>query len=108
MRRNHQQHEASSADVEVEHDRGREIAFLIAGIGIGSGIALLLAPAAGEDVRYTIRRRYRRTMKTITRTANGLRDRAEDLIGRAHDLRERNSQLFHFPRIEGILRRRAG
>ena len=36
--------------------RIRDIAFLSVGIGIGSAIALLLAPGSGEDVRYTLGR----------------------------------------------------
>src|SRR5260370_41996413 len=75
--------------------RLRDIAFLIAGIGIGSGVALLLAPSSGEEVRHVIGRGYRKTVKSIGRRTEDLRDRAEDLLEHAHDLRERGSRLFH-------------
>lgn len=81
--------------------RLRSIAWLATGIGIGSGVALLLAPHTGEDVRYAIGRGYRKTVKHIGRHTEDLRDRAEDLMEQAKDLREsvqdigkRGSKLF--------------
>jgi len=78
-----------------------------AGIGIGSGVALLLAPSSGEEVRHVIGRGYRKTVKSIGRRTEDLRDRAEDLLEHAHDLRERGSRLFHFGRGREAARREA-
>jgi gas vesicle protein len=69
----------------------RDIAFLLMGIGIGCGIALLLAPATGEELRHTIRRRSRRAAKALGRHTDNLRDRAGDLLEFANDVRKRGS-----------------
>ena len=79
----------------------RDIAFLLMGIGIGGGIALLFAPATGEELRHTIRRRSRRAAKKIGRQTDNLRDRAGDLLEYANDFRKRGSSKL----VE--LRRRA-
>ena len=93
--------------LEETTDRGpaRDIAFFIAGLGIGAGVALLLAPATGEDVRYALRRGYRKTVKHVGRHTQDLRDRAEDLLEHAQDLRdhagdlrERGAKLLRFAR----------
>jgi gas vesicle protein len=85
----------------------REIAFLIAGLGLGAGVALLLAPSSGEEARHAIGRGYRRTLKNIGRRTEDLQDRAEDLLERAHNLRERGSKFFQFDRGREAARRRA-
>ncbi len=70
------------------------LALLLAGIGIGTGIALLLAPATGEDLRHALDRKYRKTVKRIGRHTEDIGDRAEDLMDRVYDLRERGSRIF--------------
>jgi gas vesicle protein len=82
-----------------EHHVGRAIALIAAGIGIGSGIALLMAPNSGEEVRHAIGRRYLKTMKRLGRSTEGLRDRLEDMLELAKDLRGAKARRF--------LRRRA-
>ena len=85
----------------------RDIAFLFAGLGIGSGVALLLAPAEGEDVRYAIRRGYKKSLKKISRETEALRDQAEDLIEHALHIRERGSDLLQRARPQRVVQRRA-
>ena len=87
------------------HSPAREIACLIAGLGIGAGLALLLSPSTGEEVRYALHRGYRKAMKRLGRRGRDLRDRAEDLLEHAQDLREhagdireRGSRLLRFAR----------
>jgi hypothetical protein len=91
-------------------DRGtvRDLVFLIAGLGIGAGLALLLSPASGEDVRYALRRGYRKTVKGLGKRTQDLRDRADDLLEHAQDLREhagdirqRGARLLRFARRRG-------
>ncbi len=89
----------SRASKNEEHHVGRAIALIAAGIGIGSGIALLMAPDSGEEVRHAIGRRYLKTMKRLGRRTEGLRDRLEDMLDLANDLRAAKGRRF--------LRRRA-
>ena len=87
-----------SRDKSRERTLARDLAILAAGVGIGSGIALLLAPSTGEEVRHAIGRRYRKTAKNIGRHTDDLRERAEDLLEHAHNLRELGSKVLHFAR----------
>jgi hypothetical protein len=92
---------------EFEGRKLRDLALLIAGIGIGSGVALLLAPSSGEEVRRAIGRGYRRTVESIGRQTENLRDRAEDFLEDANELVERGSRLLRFRR-GGDAERRVG
>jgi gas vesicle protein len=76
----------------------RDLAILATGVGIGSGVALLLAPNSGEEIRHTIGRNCRKAAKSIGRHTEDLRERAEDFLDHAHDLREFGSKLLHFSR----------
>lgn len=83
----------------MEHSVVRDIAMLAAGLGVGSGIALLMAPDSGEEVRHAIGRRCLKTMRRLGRSTEPLRDRVEDLLDQASDLRSL--------RVRRFLRRRA-
>jgi gas vesicle protein len=104
MRKNDRANESTGSD---HGGKVRDIAFLLIGIGIGSGVALLLAPSSGEEVRHAIGLGYRKTVKTIGRRTEDLRDRAEDFLQHAHDLREAGSRLLHIGRGVEAVRRTA-
>lgn len=72
----------------AEWTTGRAVGWLLVGIGIGAGVALLLTPANGREVRSSIARGYRRTL-------NGIGD---GISRGAHELRQRGSNLLHFGR----------
>jgi gas vesicle protein len=76
----------------------RGLGMLFVGIGIGTAVALLLAPATGEDLRHALDRRYRKTVKRIGRHREDIGDRAEDLLDRVYDLRERGSKILDLGR----------
>ncbi|HKD44567.1 MAG TPA: YtxH domain-containing protein, partial [Candidatus Angelobacter sp.] len=58
---------------------GRAVALVLAGIGIGAGLALLLTPKRGDEVRDAIGRGYRKTIDSLTERVQDLQDRARDL-----------------------------
>lgn len=60
---------------------GTVIAFLLIGAGIGAGVALLLAPKSGPDLRDTITRRYRSTVDNVSARTRDLRERGSNLLG---------------------------
>jgi gas vesicle protein len=61
---------------------------------LGAGIALLLAPSSGEEVRHALRRRYQKTMKRLDRSTENLRDRLDDLLSQTNDLRRFKLRRF--------------
>lgn len=93
-------YEARASEVEDEGRLGRDIALVLAGIAIGTGVALLFTPKRGDEVRDAIGRGYRKTIEGLSERASDLRDRANELRERAHDLtddlRERAPNLVRF------------
>jgi gas vesicle protein len=74
----------------------RDVRFLITGVGIGAGLALLFAPRTGNDLRHEIGRNCRRAAKHVGRHTDEFRDRAEDLFEHAQHLRDLGVKLLHF------------
>lgn len=70
------------------------IGVLIAGASLGAGIAVLLAPRSGEEVRHALRRRYRKTMKRLDRSTENLRDHLANLFDQANDVRRSKLRKF--------------
>lgn len=95
--------------MEVEHQTGgrhrfseistpsapRTIIVLLAGVGIGIGLAVLFAPRSGPEVREAIIGGYRKTLAALTGRAQDLREHAQHLGG---GLRENVPNLLRFRR----------
>ena len=92
-RRRDRRSESKASEIG-HHSVGHHIALIAAGIGIGSGIALLMAPDSGKEIRHAIGRRYLKTMKRLGRRSEGLRDRLGDMLELAHDLRAARLRRF--------------
>src|SRR5215472_11840351 len=105
LRRRSDRRSESEAHAMQGNSVARDIALVVAGIGIGSGLALLAAPSSGEEVRHAIGRRYRHAVKRIGRNTEDLRDRVADLLEQASDLG--SSRLLGFRRRREIERRRS-
>ncbi|HEY6305734.1 MAG TPA: YtxH domain-containing protein [Candidatus Angelobacter sp.] len=98
-RQREEEYESLPSEFTEPRSIGRAIALVLAGIGIGAGLALLLTPRRGEEVRDAIGRGYRKTVAGLSERAHDLR---EDLRERAHDLKadlqERAPKLLRFAR----------
>jgi gas vesicle protein len=64
---------------------GTAITFLCIGLGVGSLVALLLAPQSGRKTRNMLRRRYEDAFDAVSERAEQLRDRAGDWQERGAD-----------------------
>jgi gas vesicle protein len=71
----------------------RDIGLVLAGIGIGSAVGLLLAPGSGKDVRDAIGHGCRKATKSLKRGAESMRERAEDLLEHAVRAQEHAKHL---------------
>jgi gas vesicle protein len=69
------QHEVSS-----ESASNSAMKWLLVGIGIGAGMALLFAPTSGHELRNLIGRGCRRTLEGISRGTQELRQRGSNLL----------------------------
>jgi gas vesicle protein len=69
-------------------EAGNAIIWLLAGIGLGAGAALLLAPASGRELRGSIARGCRHTIDGIGRGARLLRQKSSNLLSFHRDRSE--------------------
>src|SRR5207237_9316281 len=67
---------------------GTAITFLCIGLGVGSLVALLLAPQSGRKTRNMLRRRYEDAFEAVNERAEQLRDRAGEWRERGADFRD--------------------
>lgn len=61
------------------------LGFLLVGMGIGAGLALLFAPRSGKDTRKYLTRRAEEGADYVTSVGKGLRNKAEEAVGRGKD-----------------------
>jgi gas vesicle protein len=61
-------------------DAASPILWLLVGMGIGAGLALLLAPSSGRELRGVLARGYRRTIDGVSRGTQQLRQHGSNLI----------------------------
>ncbi len=98
-------YEMLSPEFPPELSLGRAVALVLAGIGIGAGLALLLTPRRGDEVRDAIARGYRKTVESLSERVQDLQERAHDL---KEDLREHAPNLLRFARSRAAQRAREG
>ena len=70
----------------ADQDYGNKVVWFVAGIAIGSTIALLYAPASGEETR-------RRITKKTQQGREALADSGRDMLERGREMYERGRKL---------------
>jgi len=65
------------------------LAFLLVGVGIGAGLALLFAPRSGKETRKYLARRAEDGKEYMTSVGREIRKQAEDVVGKGKDLAAR-------------------
>ncbi|MFB3922985.1 MAG: YtxH domain-containing protein [Terriglobia bacterium] len=65
------------------------LAFLLVGVGVGAGLALLFAPKSGKDTRKYLSRRAEDGREYMTTLGKEIRKQAEDVVGKGKDLAAR-------------------
>jgi gas vesicle protein len=70
----------------ADQDYGNKAVWFMAGIAIGATVALLYAPATGEDTR-------RQLSKKAMKSRDALADSGSDLLDRGRDMYERGRKL---------------
>jgi Gas vesicle protein len=67
---------------------GTAITFLCIGLGVGSLVALLMAPQSGRKTRNMLKRRYEDAFDAVSEKAENLRDRAGEFADSAREWSE--------------------
>lgn len=70
----------------ADQDYSGKVVWFMAGIAIGATVALLYAPATGEQTR-------RQIAKKAQKSADALADSSEDLLDRGREMYERGRKL---------------
>jgi len=65
------------------------LAFLLVGVGIGAGLALLFAPQSGKETRKYLARRAEDGKEYMTSVGREIRKQAEDVVGKGKHLAAR-------------------
>jgi gas vesicle protein len=65
---------------------GSSLAFLLVGMGIGAGLAILFAPKSGREARKYIARRAEDGKSYVAAVGKELRRQAEEAVGRGRHL----------------------
>jgi len=68
------------------------VAFLLMGVGVGAGLALLFAPRSGKDTRKYVARRAEEGKDYVTSVGKEIRKQAGDVVGRSKDWATRLAQ----------------
>ena len=71
---------AHSDEPDRQSDASSALRWLLAGIGIGASVALLLAPSTGRDLRSAFGRGFRSTLLALNRKTQQLRRRGSNVI----------------------------
>lgn len=65
------------------------LAFLLVGVGIGAGLALLFAPQSGKETRKYLARRAEDGKEYMTSVGKEIRKQAEDVVDKGKSLAAR-------------------
>jgi gas vesicle protein len=77
-----------------ENNNGKLIAWFLGGAALGAVVALVLAPAAGEDTRRQLARQAQRGRKVLSESGQDFLDRGRDLYERGREVAEEAAQMF--------------
>jgi gas vesicle protein len=69
-----------------ESNGGSKLGFFIAGLGVGAIIALLFAPASGDDTRDYLGRKANEGRDYVSGKGREIQRQAEELVEKAKDL----------------------
>lgn len=68
-------------EIQAGSGAGTAVTFLLIGIAIGAGAALLFTPMSGSELRANIHRGYRNTLEGVSHGTQRLRERSSKLLG---------------------------
>jgi gas vesicle protein len=84
-------------------DYGSKVVWLMAGIAIGATVALLYAPASGEETRRTIVKRTKEGREAITDSGKEMLERGKEMYEKGRKMADDAADMFERGRkiVEG-------
>ena len=78
----------------ASQEYGGKAVWFMAGIAIGATVALLYAPATGEDTRRQLSRKAQRGRDALADSGSDLLDRGREMYDRGRKLADEAAELF--------------
>ncbi len=88
----------------AEEDNGGKLLWFVAGAAVGAAIAVLYAPAAGEEIRRKIAEKTDQGRQALADQGRDLYDRTRDMYERGRKLADEAAEMFERGRklVEGV------
>ena len=78
----------------ADQEYGSKVVWLMAGIAIGATVALLYAPATGENMRRQIRKKAQKSADALADSGGDLLDRGREMYDRGRKLADEAADMF--------------
>lgn len=75
-------------------DTGGKVVWFMAGIAIGATVALLYAPASGEQTRRKIAKKTQHGVDAVTDSGREMLERGKDMYERGRKLADEAAEMF--------------
>ncbi len=84
-------------------DYGSKVVWFMAGIAIGASIALLYAPASGEETRRTIAKKTKQGREAISDSGKEMLERGKEMYEKGRKMADDAAEMFERGRkiVEG-------
>jgi gas vesicle protein len=84
-------------------DYGSKVVWLMAGVAIGATVALLYAPATGEQTRRTILKRTKDSREAIADSGRDMLERSKEMYEKGRKMADDAAEMFERGRkiVEG-------
>ena len=77
----------------MSDDKGEKFVWLLAGLGLGAGIALLFAPQSGRETRRRLTRMAEDSRDRLTESGQEILDKSREVIGKGKQVIERGKAV---------------
>ena len=78
----------------ADQDYGSKVVWLMAGVAIGSTIALLYAPASGHETRRKLAKKTQEGREQLAESGKEMLDRGRELFERAREVADEAAETF--------------
>jgi len=78
----------------ADDNAGSNVVWFLAGIAVGASVALLFAPATGEQTRRKIAKRTQQSRDAVVESGRDMLERGKDMYDRGRKLADDAAEMF--------------